>query len=165
MKTNNEKWIKKLIKDNCYNSKVNCDVKEISEVISSAIKEAVEADRKKFIKDIISQEKIALIKSLPVEKKEENELIEKLADIEHQRWADWMGYLFGKCDYPKIGENAVIPAEWADRWGKQMNTPYSELTEKEKDSDREQVMRYFPLINQSKLLEWQKDKLKEEGER
>jgi hypothetical protein len=28
----------------------------------------------------------------------------------------------------------------------QMNTPYAQLSEKEKDSDREQVRRYLPII-------------------
>jgi hypothetical protein len=27
-----------------------------------------------------------------------------------------------------------------------MNTPYTQLSEKEKDSDREQVQRYLPII-------------------
>lgn len=78
--------------------------------------------------------------------KDREELREKLADIEHQRWSDWMSYLFKRCGCPKNGEDAVIPAEWADRWGIQMNTDYSELTEKEKDSDREQVDRYLDLV-------------------
>jgi hypothetical protein len=40
----------------------------------------------------------------------------------------------------------VIPAELVDRWERQSETPYSDLAEKEKQSDREQVDRYLPTI-------------------
>ena len=33
-----------------------------------------------------------------------------------------------------------------DHWQRQINTPYAELTEKEKDSDREQVNKFWQLI-------------------
>ena len=36
--------------------------------------------------------------------------------------------------------------KFAKRWEKQMATPYSELTDEEKESDREQVRKYLPLI-------------------
>ena len=77
-----------------------------------------------------------------------DELREKLAEIEHQRWADWQAYLHSKlhiritsnsCDY-------IMQESDYKHWERQIITPYSELTEKEKDSDREQVDRYFPLL-------------------
>lgn len=40
----------------------------------------------------------------------------------------------------------LIPAQLVARWEAQMATPYAELTEPEKDSDREQVQRYLPTI-------------------
>lgn len=40
----------------------------------------------------------------------------------------------------------MIPADLVHRWTEQMNTPYSELSDREKDSDREQVHRYLPAI-------------------
>ena len=86
------------------------------------------------------------------------ELREKLAYIEHQRWADWQEYQFNLCKPQDSGRgvgkpiNLVIPSELVERWGRQINTPYSELSEKEKDSDREQVDRYLPLI-QAKFKE------------
>lgn len=40
----------------------------------------------------------------------------------------------------------MIPAHLVDRWESQMNTPYSALSEEEKESDREQVRRYLPII-------------------
>lgn len=76
-----------------------------------------------------------------------DELKQKLAAIEHQRWADWqkwmhglMGKLDGKEDY------FVISGEYIKRWNRQIQTPYAELSEREKTSDMEQVDRYWPLI-------------------
>lgn len=72
-------------------------------------------------------------------------LIEKLADVEHERWSHWQRYLHSKCERSPDG-SLVIPAELVDRWESQMNTPYSALSEDEKESDREQVRRYLPII-------------------
>ena len=94
------------------------------------------------------------------ETKLEKELIEKLADIEHQRWSEWQSYLHSKClkhtinsynsakrRYEEIETGAmVIPKVLFENWARQINTPYKDLSEKEKDSDREQVDRYFPII-------------------
>jgi len=72
-------------------------------------------------------------------------LIDKLADIEHERWSHWQRYLHSKCERARDG-SLVIPAHLVDRWESQMNTPYSALSEEEKESDREQVRRYLPII-------------------
>lgn len=71
-------------------------------------------------------------------------LYEELAEIEHQRWADWQAYLFSRSEWTKDGY--IIPRELCMHWQRQIDTPYSLLSEKEKDSDREQVDRYVPLI-------------------
>ena len=77
--------------------------------------------------------------------KDQIKLIEKLADVEHQRWADWQKYLHSKCK--RIEGNAVIEEKDFKHWERQIKTDYKDLSEAEKDSDREQVMRYFNLIN------------------
>lgn len=72
-------------------------------------------------------------------------LIEKLADAEHERWSHWQRYLHSKCR--RIGDGSlVIPRHLVEQWESQMNTPYSALSESEKESDREQVRRYLPII-------------------
>ena len=74
------------------------------------------------------------------------ELLEPLAAIEHERWSHWQRYLHSKC-IPQGSDGALlIPDELVRRWEKQINTPYAALTEKEKESDREQVRAYLPLI-------------------
>lgn len=78
--------------------------------------------------------------------KAEKELLEKCADIEHQRWSDWQNY----CHKTIIENNGYIPEPYPfEHWERQMRTPYSQLSEKEKESDREQVRRYLPLVHSS----------------
>lgn len=82
---------------------------------------------------------------------QDKELREKLAAIEHKRWADWQRYVHSVCYENKgIGGEPTgeltIPSELARRWERQIEAPYHELSEKEKDSDREQVDRYWQLI-------------------
>lgn len=76
------------------------------------------------------------------------ELREAWADVSHDIWAHWMRYMFSKCDketrysMDKITEETgclIIPSELVERWQRQIETPYSQLTEKERESDREQA--------------------------
>lgn len=79
----------------------------------------------------------------------EKQLIEQLADIEHQRWADWQKYMHTNGTPSLFGNNLVFDKETIERWEIQIKTPYSNLTEREKEEDRKQVLRYFPLISQA----------------
>jgi hypothetical protein len=78
-------------------------------------------------------------------------LIEQLADVEHERWSHWQRYLHSKCERTPDG-SLVIPANLVAQWESQMDTPYAGLSESEKESDREQVRRYFPII--AAALQW-----------
>lgn len=72
-------------------------------------------------------------------------LKEELAALEHERWAHWQKYLHGKCAANADG-SLTIPKQQVDKWERQINTPYAELEEAEKDSDRSQVEKYFPIL-------------------
>lgn len=72
-------------------------------------------------------------------------IIEELAFIEHERWSHWQRYMHGKGVKASDG-SLIIPAELAEHWERQMTTTYSDLTEEEKESDREQVRKYLPVI-------------------
>src|SRR3546814_15507264 len=76
------------------------------------------------------------------------DLIEKLAAIEHERWAHWQSYLHEQCVRQEDG-SLIIPAKLAERWEKQIATPYTSLSDEEKNSDREQVYRYLPDIERT----------------
>lgn len=75
----------------------------------------------------------------------DNRCLEELASIEHERWSHWQRYLHAQC-VPGDNGTLVIPADLVARWSMQMTAPYADLGEKEKDSDREQVRRYLPVI-------------------
>lgn len=81
------------------------------------------------------------------------EMIEKMASIEHERWAKWQKYMHSHVYDSSQSINPhlkVIPTELYNRWERQINTPYEQLSEKEKESDREQVRPYFELISNLK---------------
>ncbi|QFT59405.1 hypothetical protein FIU94_11280 [Sulfitobacter sp. THAF37] len=74
-----------------------------------------------------------------------DDIIDELADIEHERWAHWQRYMHGKCEHRPDGA-LVIPPNLVTKWERQIATPYFELSEKEKESDREQVRKYLLTI-------------------
>jgi len=83
-------------------------------------------------------------------------LIEQLAAIEHERWAGWMRYLFENCFEHRLTDAGTgkefstgglcIRKSLVDHWQRQIDTPYADLSEAEKESDREQVERYIHLL-------------------
>ncbi|MGN7127650.1 hypothetical protein [Methylorubrum thiocyanatum] len=74
-----------------------------------------------------------------------NGMIEQLAAIEHERWAHWQCYMHSKGSRQSDG-SMLIPAELVAQWESQIERPYAELSEDEKESDREQVEKYLPTI-------------------
>lgn len=73
------------------------------------------------------------------------DLIELLAAAEHERWAHWQSYVH-QVSIANSDGSLTIPAEMVAKWHRQMHTTYSELSETEKKSDREQVLRYLPQL-------------------
>ncbi|MGV9976141.1 hypothetical protein [Micromonospora wenchangensis] len=74
------------------------------------------------------------------------QVIEQLAAVEHERWSHWQRYLHSQCT-PADDGSLIIPAALVARWTEQMSTAYADLTEAEKESDREQVRKYLPVID------------------
>ena len=79
-----------------------------------------------------------------------DELFERLAFLEHNRWSDWQRYLHSKLKKVETRLNGteyyLLSGDLYKHWERQIDTDYKDLSEKEKDSDREQVMRYWKLI-------------------
>ena len=69
---------------------------------------------------------------------------EILADVQHEIWSSWMEYLFQQCIL--VSEGMAIPFDKVSRWVRQMNTSYSELSEGEKDSDRDQADKVLEVL-------------------
>lgn len=72
-------------------------------------------------------------------------IIEKLANLEHERWSRWQNYMHSKCMRQSDG-SLLVPSALVERWERQMQTAYWDLTDEEKTSDRDQVQQYLPLI-------------------
>lgn len=76
------------------------------------------------------------------------ELLEQLADLEHQQWAHWTQYLLGRLtlrpNYVKVDKKTQKDFK---RWAKQIITPYRNLSKKEKESDREWARKVLERIN------------------
>lgn len=90
---------------------------------------------------------------LPGEGAEANdaELREALAALAHDQWSGWMAYLFARCQTVEHAENgyriaAYIPPPLVGRWRRQMETPYADLPEEEKASDRAEADRVLALL-------------------
>ncbi len=79
----------------------------------------------------------------------ENEPVEELADLVHEIWARWMKYMFLQGDRKLQGTGTWIMPKWAaDRWERQMYTPYGKLSEEEKESDRKIALEILDLLKE-----------------
>lgn len=70
---------------------------------------------------------------------------EALAALAHEQWSGWMRYLFSRCVWDRCA--LLIPAEWEARWKRQMDTPYADLSEAEKESDRAEADRVLARLS------------------
>ena len=71
---------------------------------------------------------------------------EHLAKYAHQAWSDWMIYLFEKSTKNDDG-TVTIPVWAVKRWQRQAQTPYDELPEIEKESDRSEALDILNVLN------------------
>jgi hypothetical protein len=62
-------------------------------------------------------------------------LRELFAKQAHISWSGWTRHFFQNLDAPHMG-----------RWMRLMNTPYEELSEEEKDSDREEADKFLAIV-------------------
>lgn len=69
-------------------------------------------------------------------------LREQLADLEHWQWAHWTRHMLGN-----------LTPENIERWRRQIEAPYSDLTEEEKDSDRKWANEVLNLPGMKAILE------------
>lgn len=84
-----------------------------------------------------------------------NKLKEELAELEHVQWACWTSYFLDN-----LTEENML------RWRRQIKTPYVDLTEKEKDSDREWAERVMEILDndinnkmEDELIKYTADKI------
>lgn len=77
--------------------------------------------------------------------KTKKEMVEEHADFAHSAWSGWMKYLFSKSTSNKDGSE-TIPKDLVDRWKRQLKTDYKDLTEDEKESDRDEAKKVLKIV-------------------
>lgn len=79
---------------------------------------------------------------------DQEDMRERLSFVQHEIWSHWTKWQFGTCGMNPDG-SITIPAKLVQRWEKQAQTAYTELTEKEKDSDREQTDKILECLEKN----------------
>lgn len=74
-----------------------------------------------------------------------DQIIDELASIEHERWAHWQKYVHDLAQRNSDG-SVTIPSDFVTKWERKITANFTDLTDSEKESDRDQVRRYLPTI-------------------
>ena len=76
------------------------------------------------------------------------QLREQLAELAHEQWTGWMGYMFDKGVFNDDG-TWTMP-DWAvERWRRQCATPYADLSEEEQNSDRAEADKFLAVFREA----------------
>lgn len=86
----------------------------------------------------------------------EVKVLERFSEMEHIRWAKWQNYMHSFLTWNNALQAWVLPHEKKVRWQSQIETTYAFLSDKEKDSDREQVKPYLDFIKSEREL-WENE--------
>ena len=103
--------------------------------------ESGEAEREMMVRYSKSEAKIAVLTKVLMSP----ELLEEMAAIEHSRWGGWETYresVLAKGDRRKPED----PETHLERWKRLRETPYRDLTEAEKESDRVEARKTRDLV-------------------
>lgn len=81
----------------------------------------------------------------------DDELRERLAEYAHEAWSGWMRYMFDNGGYDLFGVDGtqvswVMHLDKYKRWQRQMRTPYADLPESEKASDRAEADKMLAIL-------------------
>lgn len=84
------------------------------------------------------------------------ELIEYLADLEHERWSNWQAYVHNLCIKNEDG-SLTIPKKYVDHWNWEIALKYKDLPDNIKESDRKEVYKimflFDHMFNENKTLQ------------
>ena len=70
---------------------------------------------------------------------------EALAALAHAQWSAWWDYAFSMATLNEEG-SLTFPVWAVERWQRQAATPYAQLPESEKDSDRAEADKVLALL-------------------
>jgi len=77
---------------------------------------------------------------------------EKLAELAHEQWSGWMKYLFSKGTFNLDG-TWTMPKWAVERWVRQMAISYTNLSDKEQESDRKEADRFLHAFREEDYLD------------
>lgn len=84
------------------------------------------------------------------------ELIEYLANLEHERWSNWQAYVHNLCIKNEDG-SLTIPKKYVDHWNWEIALKYKDLPDNIKESDRKEVYKimflFDHMFNENKTLQ------------
>lgn len=72
--------------------------------------------------------------------------IKRKAGAAHDIWSHWMRFQFTQGSFDSVG-NFVIPLEKVERWQRQMNTNFVDLTDQEQKSDFEIAEKFMGWLS------------------
>jgi hypothetical protein len=77
---------------------------------------------------------------------------EILAALAHRQWSGWMQHFFSKCE---VGDDGVliVPAGYVQALERQMYAKYAQLTEAEKELDRQEADKVLAALNLTGVVE------------
>ena len=78
-----------------------------------------------------------------------DDLREQLAEYAHDAWSGWMRYMLPKIcrkdDGPRACTDTLLQ-RWFDEARREMSTPYADLPESEKESDRDEADKMLAIV-------------------
>ena len=75
-----------------------------------------------------------------------DELLEKMAALEHERWSNWMKWQFEQGSFNFEENTWTMNSERVAKWIVLMITPYDRLSEELKEFDRIEARKTIKLI-------------------
>ena len=138
----------------------NKEIKGLNIGQKAACKKAWEASNRSVPKDWIPKDEWVLTEIWKAkaetatsifEELESPELLEVLADLEHDRWGRWEKYreVIIRKSIEEVGKSDKTYTLKREDWIRKRETPYSTLTEKEKESDRVEARKTIAKIDQA----------------
>jgi hypothetical protein len=77
----------------------------------------------------------------------EKETLERFTNSQHEIWSHWMKFMFSKGTMNEDG-TWTMDKEKVERWKRQMETDYNNLSEDEKETDRKIVVQFiYPSLS------------------
>lgn len=129
-----------------YNDGKNLRMSAVQSIVENQQYYIIQRKMEKYQNHInmLKKENKELLKnSIPKEKIEGK--LEKLANLEHERWAKWQKYVHDLCI--KNGDGSLtIPKDRVEHWNYEIETKYKDLPEHLKEYDRQEIRIFLKEI-------------------